>query len=78
MTETQYKEFRYKDKDPQWQDDRWDYVYSVLGPVAESLTETDDRRWVINAHEEHPWHFWGSEIDHYIEILTWIKEQRDG
>lgn len=69
-------EIRVKDPDPEWQDDKWDDIYRAVeltdvDPVVSSGSPISPK-WAINpgytsfvVYEE--------EIDHYIELLTAIK-----
>lgn len=77
----QYKEFRFPDPDPEYASlEYWDDVYSVLSTgrfygTSNGVPEAT-RSWVINAHEPSvAFTVYEEEVDHYITILNWIKEQ---
>ena len=77
----EYKEFRWPDEDQEgWPSPTWDEVYGVLvtDVIDGSTSGKPDthREYILNAAEPgHSFLIRAAEIDRYIEILNWIKQQ---
>jgi hypothetical protein len=78
MADSLYKEFKFPDLEPEFAEDGWEDTYSVLRYDETYGIDANNpwasRSYRINVHEGAALSVGAHEVDRYIEIFNWIKQ----